>query len=312
MGTETDNVGESQREAAGAARPYVVIQRNPRSGAGSPKRRLLELITELRRSGFRVRMFRHRDRLREWIEKPQHRAALKCLVAAGGDGTVADLFNRFPGVPLAVLPSGTENLLAKYLGIPKCGVTVARMIVNGESKTFDLCQMGERRFAIMASIGFDAAVVHQLHAARHGHITHFSYFQPIWQTLRTYAYPELRVWVDDAAEPVSARMAVICNLPAYALGMKFAASADGSDGSLEVRLFQRGSAFQMLRYLFKVLTGKHELLSDVISLSGRRIRLEGAATVPVQIDGDPAGTTPVEISLLPSALTLFIPPAPSR
>lgn len=305
-----------ERDAASAAataqQRFVVIQRNPRSGAGSPRRRLLELICTLRGAGFAVRMFRDRDRMRRWLENPQHRSRLCCLVAAGGDGTVADLFNHYPGVPLAILPSGTENLLARYLGIPKCGHAVGQLIVAGQTRTFDLCEMGGRRFALMASAGFDAAVVHQLHASRKGHITHLSYFQPIWRVLRTYGYPELHVWVDEATQPIPARFVVICNLPAYALKLKFAGAADGSDGRLEVRLFQRGSAFQMLRYLFKVFCGKHEQLPDVVCLSGRRIRLQAVVPVPVQTDGDPAGTTPVEISLLPAALTLFVPPAAPR
>lgn len=286
---------------------YVAIQRNPRSGAGSPRRHLLEFIAALRHSGVKIRMFRNRDRLRQWLDFPGHRECLRCLVAAGGDGTVADVFNRYPGVPVAVLPSGTENLTARYLGIPKCGKTAARVILEGRTHPFDLGLMGNQRFLLLASAGVDASVVKLVHEARTGHISRASYFQPLWQTLRTYAYPEIRVWVDDQPEPYMARQIMIVNLPIYALGLNFAIGANASDGWLDLRLFQSGSAFQTARYLFKVLSGKHERLPDVVSLRARRVRLETDVSVPMQIDGDPAGQTPAEINLIPSALTLYVP-----
>ena len=291
---------------------YVVIQRNPRSGSGSPRQRLLKLISELRRHGLKVRLFRDRGRLGRWLAIPEHREKLRCLVAAGGDGTVADIFNRFPGLPLAIMPSGTENLTARFLGIPKCGETVARMILGGHTHTFDLGQLeagqvGQRRFLLMASAGIDASVVQSVHEGRKGHITRASYFQPLWQTLRTYAYPEVRVWIDDHPQPYVTRHVMVVNVPIYALGLNFARDADGSDGWLDLRLFQRGSAFQNARYLFKVLSGNHERLPEVVSLRARRIRLEAATPLPLQIDGDPFGCTPAEIKLLPSALTLFVP-----
>ena len=149
-------------------RDHVVIQRNPRSGFGSPRKRLLDLIRTLRRAGLRVRMFRDRDRISRWLAVPGHRERLRCLVAAGGDGTVGDALSRFPGVPLAILPSGTENLAARFLGIPKCGKTVGQMILAGRTHPFDLGQIGDRRFLLLASAGVDASVIQLVHAARKG------------------------------------------------------------------------------------------------------------------------------------------------
>lgn len=286
---------------------WVIIQRNPRSGAGAARRALRHLVRGLHVAGYRVQMFRDRDRMRRWLERCEDRTQIRCLVAAGGDGTVADVINRFPGWPVAILPAGTENLLARHFQIPKDGRAVARLIVNGRRKVLDVCSLEGRRFVLMASAGVDARIVHEVHARRSGHITRFSYVKPIWNSLQNYPYPQLRVWLDDASEPLEARELLVSNLPAYALGLKFAADADGSDGLLNVRLLRYGSAFQMVRYLYNVIVGKLENLPDVVSTTARRIRIEADAPVPVQIDGDPAGETPAEIRILPAALTLFIP-----
>lgn len=285
----------------------VAILRNPRSGSGLRRHEVLELVRELKRLGFRPKLFKNRDKLHGWIERDGGRENLACLVAAGGDGTVADAFNRHPGTKLAILPLGTENLLARHLGIPRSGREVARLIATGHSRILDLCTIGERRFSLMASVGFDADVIQRVHHARSGNISRFSYIQPILQSVRSYGYPELRLWLDDAQAPVTARLAVICNLPIYALGLSVARSARGDDGLLDVRLFRRGSAFQMVRYLCNLALGTHEQLWDVESRQARRVRIEADVPVPVQTDGDAAGFTPAEIRVLPSALEVITP-----
>ncbi|MBI3862136.1 MAG: diacylglycerol kinase family lipid kinase [Planctomycetia bacterium] len=285
----------------------VAIQRNPRSGSGAGRHELVELVRELKRLSFRPRLFKSRERLAAWMADPAIRAETVCVVAAGGDGTVADVFNRYPGVPISILPLGTENLLARHLGLSRSGRELAHVIAGRHRRAFDLCQMRERRFVLMASAGFDADVISRLHETRRGHISRASYVQPILESVRKYEYPEFRVWVDDAPIPLTGRLAVIVNVPIYALGLSVARSATGDDGLLDVRLFQRGSAFQMVRYLCNLALGRHEGLADVLSVRGRRVRIESDVPVPIQVDGDAAGQTPVEISVLPSALEILVP-----
>ena len=293
----------AENPTCGKQSPWVAILRNPRSGSGLRRHEILELVRELKRSGFRPRLFKSRERLRDWIERDAVRSELACLVAAGGDGTVADVFNRHPGVRLAILPLGTENLLARYLGLPRSGRDLARLIAGGSFRTLDLCQIGCRRFSLMASIGFDADVIQRVHHARIGNISRMNYVQPILESLRKYEYPEVRLWLDDQG-PVSTRLAVISNLPIYALGLAVARAARGDDGLLDVRMFRRGSAFQMVRYLCNLALGTHERLWDVESRQARRVRIEADVPVPIQTDGDAAGFTPAEISVLPAALEI--------
>jgi diacylglycerol kinase (ATP) len=296
--------------------PWVAIQRNPTSGAGLQRAELLHLVSHLRRLGIRPRLYSRRERLQARLDIAEERQNLVCLVAAGGDGTVGDLVNRFAGLPLAVLPLGTENLLAGYLGIPSDGRFVAEMIAAGCSRSIDVGVVNGRRFLLMVTAGFDADIVHRVQARRRGHITKWNYLQPILESLRSYRYPKLRVSAEGGdlplGQPVSGRLVAVANLPAYAMGLPLAASAEAGDGLLDLRVFRRRSAFQMLRYLYKVALRQHEGLADVVSGRATQVRITCETPVPIQCDGDPAGFTPAEISILPGALTLIVPKGPAR
>jgi diacylglycerol kinase (ATP) len=308
--------------------PWVAIQRNPVSGAGAKRDEIVALCKHLRRLGIRPHVFSRRERLAERLGQPDGRDGLICLVAAGGDGTVGDLVNRFPDVPLTILPLGTENLLARHLGIPCDGRFMAEVIAQGLTRRIDIGLLNGKRFTLMVSAGFDAEVVRRVHAGRQGNIRKSNYIQPILETLRTYRYPEMRVTMDGegppargaasgrnsgaspgprSSKPLSGRLVVVANLPEYALGLPIADSADGDDGLLDLRVFQRPSAFQMIRYLYKVARRQHEELADVRVARARTVRIDSDVPVPLQRDGDPAGWTPAEISVLPGALTLLVP-----
>jgi len=305
------------------SRPWVAVQRNPSSGDGLKRAEILALCTELRRHGIRPHLFSRRDRLAERLDRPDGRNGLVCLVAAGGDGTVSDLINRFPDLPLTILPLGTENLLARHFGIPCNGRFVAELIAHRMTRRIDVGLLNGRRFTLMVSAGFDADVVHKVHANRRGNIRKANYVQPFLDTLRTYRYPKLRVTVGGDGPPPAerrgrwrsklapgtlfGRLVVVANLPEYALGLPIAGSAADSDGLLDLRIFERPSAFQMFRYLYNVAIRRHETLADVRVARVGSVRIESRLPVPLQCDGDPAGFTPAEISVLPGALTMFVP-----
>lgn len=251
---------------------------------------------------------------------------LRAVVAAGGDGTVGLLAQRtLPGVPIAILPLGTENLLAKQLGIRADPVQLRQTIGCGRSVQLDAGLAAGRIFLLMAGCGFDAEVVRRLHHMRRGHIRHFSYAKPILDSLRNYDYPELRVYCESpaplpttlgaslgsAAGPtaLAARWVFVVNLPRYAGGLQIAPDASGNDGFLDVCLFKEGSLWSGLRYLAGVALGTHQSLQDFARFRAQRVRIESAGAVPYQLDGDPGGYLPVEIDILPRRLTVLVPPA---
>lgn len=288
-------------------RDRVAVLRNPKSGTGRGARKLHELLDHLSRNGLRPRLFSRRERMQRTLERPEWRDRLVGIVAAGGDGTVSDVVNRCPGLPVAVLPLGTENLLARYLGVPRSGRGVAEMIAAGRTRRLDLGQIGDRRFVLVAGFGFDGEIAHRLHASRTGTISHWTYVRPIVQALFGYDFPEVTVSIDDDTEVLRGKWVVAANVPAYALGLLPAPAACPDDRLLDVVVFGRGSAFQIVRYFGNVALRRHEKLHDVYTVRCRRLRVTAERAVPVEVDGDPGGFTPADVSVLPQALTVFVP-----
>jgi YegS/Rv2252/BmrU family lipid kinase len=292
-----------------AIRPgsWVAIQRNPSSGSGRGNREILRLVSELRSRGIRPRLFSRRADLDAAVHDPGLRSSLACIVAAGGDGTLLDIVNRHPRIPIAILPLGTENLFARAIKVPRCGRSVAAMIASGKRHRFDAALCNERRFLIVASAGFDAEVIRHAHERRQGRISRWFYILPILRTLSTYEYPPVRVWIDDEPVPIEGALAVIGNLPTYALRLPIVASARGDDGLLDVRIFQRPGLRRLAGDLLAVVMQRHERLAHVSSCRARRLRIDAEHPVPVQLDGDAAGTTPIEITLEPGAVEILVP-----
>jgi diacylglycerol kinase family enzyme len=125
----------------------------------------------------------------------------------------------------------------------------------------------------------------------------------------------LRVeWEGDAAAagrlpppPISACWVFGFNLPCYGGGLRIAPQACGSDGLLDLCAFRQGGFWHGLRYAGGVLLGGHQNMADCTIGRVRRLRITSTASVPYQLDGDPAGFLPVDVEVLPRRLTLVVP-----
>jgi diacylglycerol kinase (ATP) len=309
------NVALPRTDRQTADTSCVLISVNPSAGSQNRQAIVTELTRQLVSSGLQVKILHEIEAVAEESRQLQHSGELRAIVAAGGDGTVRLVAeSTLPGTPLLVLPLGTENLLARYLELTVDPIQLTRIIADGLTVSLDAGSANERIFTLMAGCGFDADVVRRLHHDRRGHIHHLSYAKPILDAIRKYDYPELRVRyapadapsAADFSEEITARWVFVVNVSRYAGGLSFAPQASGTDGLLDVCTFKEGSLWYGLVYLGGVMLGQHEGMQDFTRVQTRRLRVEAAERVPYQLDGDPGGELPVEISILPRRLTLLV------
>lgn len=290
---------EGSRSLGTASRPrsWVGIVANPGAGRGKGRVRVRNLIKSLGQAGLHSRVAWTVHERRDLVEESSHDRHCRCLVAVGGDGTVASLINEAPKVPITVLPSGTENLFARYYRLGRDPKALAATIAAGRVVNTDVGLMSGRRFGLMAGFGFDADVVtrhHLLRIAATGlprPTNRAAYVEPVLHSSFCYRFPPMAVTVTDPGleETLVGTTVFVFNLPSYALGLPFAPTARGDDGFLDLVVFRKPGAFQALHYLWLVLRGLHLKRPGVEHRRVRRITIESTGTVPVQLDGDPGG-----------------------
>lgn len=287
----------------------ILVAYNPTAGKGDRQAKIDALVQQLRGASFTVELCSEPQRLQELATTLFAKGSLRGVIAAGGDGTVAMAVNALPhGIPLALFPLGTENLLARYVGHTCNSEFMATLFREGRSVALDAASANGRIFCLMAGCGFDAEVVRLTHAVRSSGFTRWSYLKPILMAIRAYSRAEMLVTVEHngRSESLACRWAFISNIPRYAAGLRFNPQANAQDGLLDVCLFQHCTVLAGLRYFAGVWLGWHTRWSDVTLRQATAIRIESSAMLPYQLDGDPGGELPLEIRCLPERLNLIV------
>jgi diacylglycerol kinase family enzyme len=284
----------------------VLIGFNPKAGSSGSEQTISRLQAALTGHGLIVQRETDVQRLATESRRLHAAGALRAVVSAGGDGTAALLANSlFPEVPLAIFPLGTENLLAKHLGHTADPAAMANKIASGRAVRLDAGLANGRVFLVLASCGFDADVVHHLHGQRTGNINRLSYTWPILASIRRYRYPELRLRLEDGFE-CRARWAFVFNVPQYALQMPIVHDASGLDGQLDLCAFRRGSLWNGLVYALGIALRIHRRWRDTTVRRFTRLWIDSDEPVPYQLDGDPGGFLPLEISVASCRLRVVV------
>ncbi len=243
------------------------------------------------------------------------------LIAAGGDGSVNDVVNGVMtagladtrAVTLAVAPTGTGNDWARSLGIGRRPAEVVAAIIAGRTMLHDVGivdypgsdQQRRRWFINVAGAGYDAHMTARLPRPIPSALT---YLRVAISGLVSYRAPRFRVDADGTR--VDGRMLLVFAANARYCGnrMHVAPVARMDDGLLDVVMVQELGLLAVLPKLLKLYRGT--ILGDpaVRHVRAARVRIEADPQTGVQVDGQLAGSTPAEFSLLEKALRVVVGP----
>lgn len=234
------------------------------------------------------------------------------IVAAGGDGTVNEIVNGLAGagMPLALLPLGTANVLAAEIGLPARPRRLAELIARGRPRPVHLGRVDGRRFVMMAGVGLDAHAVAAVASTLKRLAGKPAYgVALLWQLLR-YPCPLREVSVDGAVWRAAA--VIVANGHFYAGRFVCAPGARLEVPGFHVCLFLSPGRWRAVRYGVALLLGRLHRLADYRVVEARRVVIQGPPGEPVQADGDVVAALPVEITVAPEPLNLIMPGASRR
>jgi len=285
----------------------IVIICNPAARKASMKR-LGRATSFLRDKGFCLELFVTEERGHaERLAAESVRKGPRVIVAAGGDGTVNEVVNGMvgSGIPLAVLPFGTTNVLAKELGIPDDDHKALEVAVEKEPKPVSLGRIESaafsRYFCLMAGIGFDGRAVHDTNASLKKLSGKAAYIFSGMKNFFNYSPDDIRLKIDGSEYICST--AIVGKSGKYGGNFKITPDASLTEPVLYTCIFKGRKRMDLLRYVFGVFTGRHLSYKDVVYLRSTNMEIFGNAHI--QIDGDYLGVAPARISVVKDVLKII-------
>jgi diacylglycerol kinase (ATP) len=229
----------------------------------------------------------------------------------GGDGTTMQAAAALVGtdVSLGVIPGGTGNLLAGNLRIPASPERAARALVAGKPRPFDLGRMdrpsGVQYFAVACGAGYDARVMAETlseHKRRWGMVAYAATTLRLLRDIRSTVHV---ITIDGVEYDAHAAMVLVANcgevIPPF---VRLRPGIRPDDGLLDVVVMQANSFGQSVQAVWDLLRSADTLVGFA---SGREIRVETDPVQPVQLDGEPGGSTPFTVTVVPGAIRIMVP-----
>lgn len=266
-------------------------------------------------------------------------------IAAGGDGTVNEVMNGLihSNTALGTLPIGTVNIWAREMGLPMDIFGAAKELLKAKIKTIDVGQArpirypeksiklrksikkrtltasqlpsetaigavsSDRAFLLMAGIGFDAAVTENIDPREKKKLGAIAYVKRAIQLAWQFRGVRTLLRIDGKRVRGRILMIIIGNSQLYGGVVKMTAHAIVDDGLLDVCVIKGRSMLTAPFRLFSVFTRNYNRDPKVAYFKAQRIDIQGKKQLPIQIDGDFLGRSPMEFEILPRSLRVLVP-----
>lgn len=238
------------------------------------------------------------------------------VLSYGGDGTAMQIAGAIAGsgIPLGLLPGGTGNVLAGNLRLPRQPVAAAQTILKRTPIAIDLGSVtrddGVHHFAVCCGAGFDATLMARTDTASKRRWRRAAYVRAALTSLPGVTSTPVRVTIDGIETQLDAAMVLICNcadlMPPL---MRIHADIRPDDGVLDVVVLRATGAWQSVTAFFELVFGGRGTPGQVWRGRGRSIQVApDSGGLPVQLDGELIGTTPLDAQTHPGALRVLVDP----
>lgn len=241
--------------------------------------------------------------------------------AMGGDGTLNEVLNGVlhTGTAVGVLPLGTANVWALEMGLPLDNLPrAAELQATAQPRTIDVgiaqgSGFGPRAFILSCGVGLDAAVIGAVEKDRENKRRFGKLFFLAIGLREALQYRGRRVHVrvDGVSYRRRVLLALTSNTQLYGAMVRLPPDARIDDGLLDVTLLHGDNVMHTLWHFFRLGAGFFEREPDIEHHRGRAVEIRGD-NLPVHVDAEPVGTTPVKIRIKPRALRVLVPSTARR
>jgi diacylglycerol kinase (ATP) len=287
----------------------IALLTNPTAGKGRGARTAALALPRLRDAGFSVRSLAGRD-VDEARELARESVAdgVESLVVCGGDGMVHLAAQVLAGTStnLGIIPAGTGNDVARYLGIPRNDPQLAADVVVGSRvRTIDLARSGPTYFVTVMAAGFDSKVNERANAMTWPR-GQMRYNVATLAELRVFEPLPYTLELDGEVRRCEAMLVAVGNGPSFGGGLRIAEGAEIDDGRLDVVVIQAMSKAKLVRSYPRLFTGS---ITEMAEYEHHRVTQVTVAApgVVAYADGERLGSLPLTVDVVPDALRVLAP-----
>jgi YegS/Rv2252/BmrU family lipid kinase len=234
------------------------------------------------------------------------------IIVASGDGTINEVINGLCSssnfaarkIPIALVPLGIVNVLAKEIGVPHTIEKAIDLALNGSARKISLGRINGRYFALMAGIGFDGETVLGVKnniikkiSGKGAHVLSGI------KVLKKYKPPLVKI--KTPSDELTGYNVVISNARCYGGYFYVTPLASITEPVLDICVFKGKSRKDLFRFIIGVIRNKHMHFRDVSFFRTNDIEITSNGKVHIQIDGDYFGTLPANIDIVKDAVSLI-------
>ena len=217
------------------------------------------------------------------------------VVAAGGDGTINEVVNGIdPGTPLAIIPMGTANIVAIEAGISNNSKAICAAINQSKTKKAYVSTINNKKFVLMAGIGYDAKVVNNINPKLKKVFGKLIF--AIEGLKQFFKLKEFNITVNTNNETHAANWVLITNAKHYAGPHSITKRTNIFNEDLVCYLFQDLTKLSFLYNLFLIIFfGDLSKSKKIKTIHSSSFDISSQHTTPIQCDGEPFGHLPATI-----------------
>lgn len=300
----------------------AVIIRNPRARRAPEERALIDAADPLRKAGWSVEVVTTTTEGQATeLAALAARNGSDLVVACGGDGTVHEVANGLArtGTVLGVAPAGTADVWAREALIPRDTIAALELLPTMQRKRIDLGMVNGRYFLLMCSIGLDADVVGRVIEWPRSKrwLGRVAYVLAGAGVAFTGSSTKVEISMNGDSLVRNMLMAVAGNTRLYGGAVRITDAALIDDGLLDLCVFHEPSGNDGLvsraKLVLRVIRGGVNKRGGhgIDYRRANQISMITDRVLPVQADGEIIGETPVDLSVVPGALTVLVAPHPN-
>lgn len=226
----------------------------------------------------------------------------KYILVAGGDGTIDTAVNHMKtlgiNLPIGILPVGTANDFAKFIGIPEDVEAACEQILNSVPKKVDIGKINDKYFINVASTGLFTDVSQKTDVNLKNTMGKLAYYVKGLEQLPNFRKLKIKVKSENAYFDGHMYLMLVFN-GQTAGNLKFAYKAEVDDGMLDVIIIKAGMIKDMIALFIKMLRGDHlEDAAGLVYFKANRIEVECYENIVTDIDGERGPDFPLVIECI--------------